>query len=424
MVESTLADAIARLPSHGRVFIHGAAATPTTLIQELVTQAARFDALELIHIHTHGDAPYGDPALAPHFRVTNLFVGENMRRRLDGDRIDYLPCFLSEIPNLFRSGSSRLDAALVSLSPPDAHGYCTLGPSVDIAQAAIETAPIIVAQLNRQMPRVHGSGAIHISRVTAWVDVDESLHGCDPEPPSEVHLRIAGFVASVIEDGATLQLGIGAIPNAVLKALRDHRHLGLHSEMFSDGAIDLMESGAIDNSQKKVFRGFSAASFVVGSERLYRKIDDNPSVALYDAAIINNPRLIAKNPRVTAVNSAVEVDLTGQVCADSIGHKVISGVGGQMDFIRAASLAERGRPIIALPSRTTRGQTRIVPTLHEGAGVVTTRAHVHWVATEWGIANLYGRTLGERARLLTDLAHPDDREGLAKAWRDRYATSH
>jgi 4-hydroxybutyrate CoA-transferase len=419
MVQTTLADAIAHLPSHGRVFVHGAAATPNALIGELVVQAARFDELELIHIHTHGDAAYADDAWSKNFRITNLFVGENMRRRLDGERIDYLPCFLSEIPNLFRSGSRRLDAALVSLSPPDAHGFCTLGTSVDIAQAAIETAPIIIAQVNRRMPRVHGSGSIHISRVTAWVEVDESLHGCDPEPTDDVHARIAHHVAGIVEDGATLQLGIGAIPDAVLKALRHHRHLGLHTEMFSDGAVDLMQVGAIDNSQKRVFRGFSAASFVVGSDRLYRHIDDNPSIALYDATTINNPRLISKNPKVTAVNSAVEIDLTGQVCADSIGTKIISGVGGQMDFIRAASLSEHGRPIIALPSRTRRGESRIVPVLKSGAGVVTTRAHVHWVATEWGIANLYGRTLGERARLLIGLAHPDDREMLGRAWHER-----
>lgn len=419
-MQTTASDAIARLPVHGRVFVHGAAATPTVLLRELVAQAARFDELELIHIHTHGDAAYADPVYAPHFRVTALFVGENVRRYLDGGRVDYLPCFLSEIPNLFRSGARRLDAALVSLSPPDAHGYCTLGPSVDIAQAAVETAPIILAQINRRMPRVHGSGAIHISRVAGWVEVDESLHGFAPDAPDKTHMRIAEHVASVIEDGATLQLGIGAIPNAVLKALRHHRHLGLHTEMFSDGAIELMRHGAIDNSRKRVFEGFSAASFVVGSDDLYRHVDDNPSIALYDAATINNPRLISKNPKVTAVNSAVEVDLTGQVCADSVGPRVISGVGGQMDFIRAASLSEGGRPIIALPSRTRRGEPRIVPTLRPGAGVVTTRAHVHWVATEWGIANLYGKTLGERAHLLTGLAHPDDREALARAWRERF----
>ncbi len=419
-MQTTVSDAIARLPGHGRLFVHGAAATPTVLLRELVAQAARFDELELIHIHTHGDAAYADPVYAPHFRVTALFVGENVRRYLDGGRVDYLPCFLSEIPNLFRSGARRLDAALVSLSPPDAHGYCTLGPSVDIAQAAVETAPIILAQINRRMPRVHGSGAIHISRVAGWVEVDESLHGCAPDAPDKTHMRIAEHVASVIEDGATLQIGIGAIPNAVLKALRHHRHLGLHTEMFSDGAIELMRHGAIDNSRKRVFEGFSAASFVVGSDDLYRHVDDNPSIALYDAATINNPRLISKNPKVTAVNSAVEVDLTGQVCADSVGPRVISGVGGQMDFIRAASLSEGGRPIIALPSRTRRGEPRIVPTLRPGAGVVTTRAHVHWVATEWGIANLYGRTLGERAHLLTGLAHPDDREALARAWRERF----
>jgi len=417
----TAAEAIALLPRSGRVFVHGAAATPRVLLEALVAQADRFEGLELLHLHTHGEATWAAARHAPSFRVTCLFVGENVRPALDGDRVDYLPCFLSEIPNLFRSGTRALDAALVHVSPPDAHGFCTLGTSVDVAQAAVETAPLLIAQVNRQMPRVHGSGAIHISRFAACVEVDASLNGHPPEPPDPINARIAAHVAGIIEDGATLQLGIGAIPDAVLAALSSHRHLGLHTEMFSDGAVALMRSGAIDNSQKHVFRGFSAASFVVGSEDLYRYIDDNPSIALHDAATINNPRLISKNPRVTAINSAVELDLTWQICADSVGPRIISGVGGQMDFIRAASLSERGKPIIAIASRTRRGQPRIVPTLAPGAGVVTTRAHVHWVATEWGIANLYGRTLGERARLLIDLAHPDDREGLSRAWRDRFA---
>ncbi len=420
---TTAADVIAQLPRSGRVFVHGAAATPRVLLEALVAQAGRFDGLELLHLHTHGEATWAQVQHAKAFRVTNLFVGENIRKSLDGERVDYLPCFLSEIPNLFRSGARALDAALVHLSPPDAHGYCSLGTSVDVAQAAIETAPLILAQINRQMPRVHGSGAIHISRVAACVEVDVPLGGATPEPPDEVHSRIAGHVAGIIEDGATLQLGIGAIPDAVLAALSSHRHLGLHTEMFSDGAVPLMQSGAIDNSRKLVFRGFSAASFVVGSEALYRHIHDNPSVALHDAATINNPRLVYKNPKVTAVNSAVEIDLTGQICADSVGPRIISGVGGQMDFIRAASLSPGGKPIIAIASRTRRGEPRIVPTLASGAGVVTTRAHVHWVATEWGIANLYGRTLGERAHLLIGLAHPDDRERLARAWHDRFASS-
>lgn len=415
---STAAEALRVLPDRARVFVHGAAATPEVLVDALVQDLDRFAALELMHIHTHGPAAYAAPE-HPRVRVANLFVGPNMRRQLDYDRVDYLPCFLSEIPTLIRSGRRPVDAALLHLSPPDAHGFCTLGTSVDCALAAADTAPLLIAQINRQMPRVHGAGAIHLSRLTRFIEVNTPLTRSTPPRLEEVHHRIAAHVAPLIEDGATLQVGIGAVPDAVLSALHGHRHLGIHTEMFADGLVDLIEAGAVDNSRKRVFRGQTVASFAMGTQRLYDFLDDNPSIALHDAAVVNDTRVIRKNPHVVAINSAVEIDLTGQVCADSVGANIISGVGGQMDFIRGASLSERGRPIIALTSRTDRGRPRIVAELTPGAGVVTTRAHVHFVATEFGAVDLYGKTLGERARALIGLAHPDDREALAAAWHAR-----
>jgi 4-hydroxybutyrate CoA-transferase len=412
------AQALAALPARARVFVHGAAATPDALLAALGPMCEHFSAIELMHLHTHGPAHYADPG-HDWVRVTNLFVGANLRKRLDYERVDYLPCFLSEIPALFRSGRRPLDAALLHLSPPDAHGFCTLGTSVDVALAAVESVPLLVAQLNRRMPRVHGAGAIHVSRLTRWIEVDQPLTCAEPSAFGEVHRRIAGHVAPLVKDGATLQMGIGAVPDAVLSALQGHRHLGVHTEMFSDGLLDLIERGAVDNSRKKIFRGQTAASFVMGSQRLYDFVHDNPSVTLHDAAVINDTRVIRKNPDVVALNSAVEIDLTGQVCADSVGTRVISGVGGQMDFIRGASLSPGGRAIIALPSRTESGRARIVAELASGAGVVTTRAHVHFIATEHGVVDLYGKTLGERAKALIALAHPDDREPLAAAWHTR-----
>ncbi len=411
-------EALAALPAHARVFVQGAAATPDALLAALGGMASHFTALELMHLHTHGPATYADPG-HDWVRVTNLFVGANLRKRLDYERVDYLPCFLSEIPALFRSGRRPLDAALLHLSVPDAHGFCTLGTSVDVALAAAESAPILIAQVNQRMPRVHGAGAIHLSRLTRWFEVDRPLAAAEPVPFGDVHRRIAGHVAPLIKDGATLQMGIGAVPDAVLSALHGHRHLGVHTEMFSDGLLDLIECGAVDNSRKRIFRGQTAASFVMGSQRLYDFVHDNPSVTLHDAAVINDTRVIRKNPDVVALNSAVEIDLTGQVCADSVGTRVISGVGGQMDFIRGASLSPGGRAVIALPSRTESGRARIVAELASGAGVVTTRAHVHFIATEHGVVDLYGKTLGERARALIALAHPDDREALEAAWHAR-----
>jgi acyl-CoA hydrolase len=415
MRHRSAADATAAVASGHRVFIHGGAATPLGLVNALVAQADRLRDVELMHLHTSGPARYADSAYAASFRVVNLFVGPNIRSRLDHVRVDYLPVFLSEIPALFRS-RRRPDVALVQVSPPDRHGFVSLGTSVDVALAAVDTATTLIAQVNPRMPRVHGDGIIHIDRLHHWYEESCELPETPPQPIGPVEQAIGRNVASLIEDGATLQLGIGDVPNAILAELGGHRHLGLHTEMWSDGALPLLRSGAIDNSAKAVHPGRTISGFVVGTRALYDFIDDNPNVMQLDIGYVNSVEVIKRNPRVTAINSAVEVDLTGQVCADSIGDTIISGVGGQMDFIRGASLSAGGKPIIALPSRTSRGIGRIVARLRPGAGVVTTRAHVHHVVTEYGIADLYGKTLTERAHALIEIAHPLDRDALAAAW--------
>jgi len=411
----SLSQALSHVQSGQRVFLQGGVATPLQLVEGLVDQADRLRGVELIHLHVSGPARYADPEFAESFTVANLFVGGQMRSKLR-DGVDYLPCFLSEIPALFRSGRRPLDVALIHVSPPDAHGYCTLGASVDVARAAVESAALVIAQVNPRMPRVHGDGFVHLDEIDYHVEVEAPLPEVPAPPLSEAEVLIGQHAAGIIENGATLQMGIGAVPDAVLAALKGHRHLGIHTEMWSDGALDLIECGAVDNSRKAVHAGKTVSGFLMGSQRLYDFVDDNPAVVQLDIGYVNNPAVIARNPKVTAINSAVEIDLTGQVCADSIGFRVISGVGGQMDFIRGASISPGGKPIIALTSRTRRGEARIVPRLKKGAGVVTTRAHVHFVITEFGVADLYGRTLAERSRALIEIAHPDDREWLAQTY--------
>ena len=407
--KNSAADAIDLVKAGARIFVHGGAATPNALLSELVRQASRLTDVTLIHLHTEGPAAY-----AGAFRVLNLFVGENLRHRLDYDRVDYLPCFLSEIPALFRTRQCPLDVALLHVSPPDRFGYCSLGVSVDVAKAAVESAAIVIAQVNARMPRVHGDGLLHVSVFDALVEVDEPLPESRQPAPSLEETAIARSISALVEDGSTLQMGIGAIPNAVASQLAGHKNLGIHTEMWSDGALDLIEAGVVTNSNKKVHRGKSVSAFLYGSRRLYDFVNDNPSVIQLEIDYVNNPNTIARNPKVVAINSAVEVDLTGQVCADSVGHRIISGVGGQMDFMRGAALSEGGKPIIALGSLAKNGRSKIVSALQAGAGVVTTRAHVHYVVTEFGVAHLYGKTIGERARAMIAIASPAHRENLER----------
>ncbi|HEX6203373.1 MAG TPA: acetyl-CoA hydrolase/transferase C-terminal domain-containing protein [Thermoanaerobaculia bacterium] len=413
-------EAVRVIRSGDRVFLHTAAAAPLRLIEAMTARADELSAVEVVSLHTEGPAPYTAPEHAGSFRLNALFVGPNVREAVNDGRADFVPVFLSEIPQLLRGRALPVDVALVHVSPPDRHGFCSLGVSVDVSLAAVETARRVVAQVNPRMPRTHGDGMIHVDRLHALVEVDDELPERTPGPLSDVERAIGRHVASLIEDGATLQTGIGAIPTAVLASLGDHRELGVHTEMFSDGVIDLVERGVITGSRKKVHPGKILSTFLMGTRRLYDFVDDNPLVMMRDVAFVNDTAIIRQNPKAVAINSAIEVDLTGQVSADSIGTRIYSGVGGQMDFVRGASLSPGGRPIIALPSVTGRGESRIVPFLRPGAGVVTTRAHVHFVVTEQGIASLYGRNLRQRARALAEIAHPDHREALARAAHERF----
>lgn len=413
-------EAVSCVRSGARVFIHSGAATPHVLMKALVAKAPELRNVELVHLHTEGPAPWSRPEVADAFFVNALFVAGNLRDAVSEGRADYTPVFLSEIPALFRQHVMPIDVALVHVSPPDRHGFCSLGVSVDVALAAVESATRVVAQVNPRMPRTHGDGILHVSHLHAMVEVDEPIPEPTPAARGPVEDAIGRHVAALVDDGATLQMGIGAIPDAVLASLRHHRGLGVHTEMFTDGLIDLIEAGVVTGEHKRTHPRKVVSGFAMGSRRLYDFIDDNPLFVFLDIAYVNDAAVIRRNPRVTAVNSAIEVDLTGQVCADSIGTYQYSGVGGQMDFVRGAALSEGGKPIIALPSTTKKGLTRIVPTLKPGAGVVTTRAHVHYVVTEYGVANLHGMNLRQRAHALIGIAHPDQREALAAAARERF----
>lgn len=414
------AEAVGEVKSGHRIYLHGMAAVPQALTRALTARAPELRGVEIVQLHTEGPADYAAPSLAESFRVNALFIGANMRQAVEERRADYTPIFLSEVPSLLRSGLLPLDWAFIQVSPPDHHGFCSLGISVEATRAAVLAAKRVVAQVNRHMPRSHGDGLIHVDHLDLMVEHDEALPEAVIHQPSATEMMIGRNVADLVEDGATLQMGIGAIPNAVLAALHDHRDLGIHTEMFSDGLIDLVEKGVVTNRAKRIHPGKIVSTFAMGTRRLFDFIDDNPLVAMLDVEYVNDTAVIRRNPRVTAINSAIEIDLTGQVCADSIGSRLYSGVGGQMDFIRGAAQSEGGKPIIALPARTRRGESRLVPVLKPGAGVVTTRAHVHWVVTEFGAVNLHGKNLRERARALAALAHPDDRDGLERAAFDRF----
>src|SRR5512134_3485507 len=415
-------EAVSVVKSGARVFIHSVAAAPRRLVEALTARAPELRVVEIVSLHTEGPAPYAAPELAKSFRVNALFVGANVRRAVEEGRADYLPVFLSEVPSLFRSGILPLDVALVHVSPPDRHGFCSLGVSVDVARAAVQTARVVVAQVNPRMPRSHGDGLIHVDAIDYMVEVDDPIHELRPAELTDVERSIGRHCAELVEDGSTLQIGIGAIPQATLAALGDHHRLGIHTEMLSDGVVDRVEKGVVTGEMKRVHPGKIVAGFAIGSRRLYDFLDDNPLVAMLDMAYVNDTAVIRRNPRVTAINSAIEVDLTGQVCADSIGDRQYSGVGGQMDFIRGASLSEQGKPIIALPSATSTGESRVVSMLKPAAGVVTTRAHVHFVVTEHGIADLFGKNLRQRAAALIAIAHPAHRDALAGEARRRFGS--
>jgi acyl-CoA hydrolase len=418
----TTADAAVRqIRSGNRVFIHGSAATPVTLVNAMQERHMELKDVELVSITTLGDVNFDKPEYRKSFFFNSLFVSASTRAVANSDDGDYVPIFLSEIPQLFRKAILPIDVALIQVSPPDMHGYCSLGTSVDIARSAVEVAKTVIAQVNPRMPRTHGDGFIHVSKidfiVESLLELPELNYSANVSP---VIVQIGKNVASLIENGATLQMGIGGIPDQVLKNLEGHQHLGIHTEMFSDGIIPLIEKGVINNSCKKLNTGKSVTGFMAGTRKLYDFVHDNPSVRVMDISYVNDTSIIRQNPKATAINSAIEIDLTGQVCADSIGTYQYSGIGGQMDFIRGASLSEGGKPIIALPSVTSKGTSRIVPYLKEGAAVVTTRGHVHWVVTEHGIVDLFGKNLKQRARALISIADPAHREALQAAYHARF----
>ncbi|WP_396195331.1 acetyl-CoA hydrolase/transferase family protein [Flavobacterium sp.] len=412
----TAAEAVKVVKSNDRVYVQAAAATPTVLTKALANRASELRNVEVCHLHTEGDAPYANPSLSDSFHVNSFFIGANVRHTLKAGNGSYTPVFLSELPHLFRKKVLLIDVAFIHVSPPDKHGYCSLGVSVEATVAAIENAKIVIAQVNTQMPRTFGDGILHESEIDYLVEVNEPIFSHEPTPFSKEEEKIGEYVASLIEDQSTLQMGIGSIPNAALSKLKNHKDLGLHTEMFSDGVIDLIESDVINCNYKGTLRGRVLATFLIGSKRLYDFVSDNPFIEMKESSMVNDTARIRKNPKMVAINSAIEVDVTGQVCADSIGANMYSGVGGQMDFIRGASLSEGGKAIIALPSLTKRGESRIVPYLKQGAGVVTTRSHVQYIITENGIANLYGKTLKQRIDEMVKIAHPTHQESIERSY--------
>jgi acyl-CoA hydrolase len=406
-------DAVAGIRSGEQLFVHGGAATPSVLLKALTDRAAELRDVGMVHVHTQGPAPHLAPEMADHFRHVALFIGANARDAVNEGRADYVPIFLSDIPRVFASGAIALDAALVNVSAPDAHGFCSLGTSVDAALAATRYARRVIAQVNRAMPRTHGDSFIHVDDIELGVDVDQPPYEHVERGIGDTERRIGEFVADLVPDGATLQLGIGAIPAAVAHALRDKRDLGMHTELFTDVVLELVRCGALTGARKEVNRGKIVSAFLMGSRALYDFVDDNPLIEMRPVDYTNDTAVIRRFRRMTAVNSAIAVDVTGQVSADSIGTHFYSGVGGQMDFIRGAALAEDGRAIIALPSTAVGGSvSRIVPVLPSGAGVVTTRAHVRTIVTEYGVAEMWGRSVRERAAALIGIAHPAFRDDL------------
>lgn len=405
-------DAVALMKDGMRVYIHGACASPLPLLEAMVARPSLTD-VTLYHLHVQGAAPFARPENVGRFHSISFFTGPNVRGIIESGQADFVPVFLSDVPGLFSSGAVPLDVALIQVSPPDKHGLCTLGTSCDATRAAVDSARMVIAEINEQMPRTHGYTAVPLSRLAAFIHTDRPLIAHLPEPAGEVESRIGQIVADLITDGSTLQMGIGGIPDAVLSRLQDKRDLGIHTEMFSDGLVDLVKSGAVTNRFKAVKPGRIVTSFVFGSKRVFDFVDDNALVEFHPSDRTNDTSIIRRIDNMVAINSALQVDLSGQVCADSIGHRIYSGIGGQMDFMRGAALSKGGKPILALPSTAKGGKlSRIVAELLPGAGVVTTRGHVHWIVTEYGAVNLHGLPLRKRGEALISIAHPDFRAEL------------
>lgn len=418
----TAQEAVKVIKSNDRVHLHSVAVTPHPLINAMVERGRNkeFRNVRIQHIHTEGPAPYADKEMEGIFMLESFFVGHNVRKQTQAGYADYIPVFLHETQRLIREGYLKVNVALIQVSTPDNFGYVSLGTSVDATLAAVEKADTVIAIVNPNVPRAFGDAMFHMSDIDIFVEDDSPLITAAPGPISDNDRKIGRYVAELVDDGATLQMGIGAIPNAVLSMLGNHKDLGVHSEMFADGILPLVEKGVVNGKNKKIDRGRLVATFLMGSKKLYDFVDNNPGVAMQDVKYTNRVNVIAKNPKVTAINSALQIDITGQVCADSIGTIHYSGVGGQIDFLRGASLSRGGKPILAMPSITNKGVSKIAPILTPGAGVVSTRANIHWLVTEYGAVNLYGRTLQDRAKLIISISHPEHQENLDKAAFERF----
>ncbi|MFI3277639.1 MAG: acetyl-CoA hydrolase/transferase C-terminal domain-containing protein [Rikenellaceae bacterium] len=422
----TAEEAVKSIKSGDHIHLSSVASAPQCLIKAMCARGDNGELrdVHIHHLHTEGPAPYADSKYSGIFQLDSFFVGHNVRKQTQAGDADYIPVFLSETQKLYRCGAVPCNVAMIQVSVPDKHGYVSLGTSVDATLAAVETAETVIAVVNKYVPRSFGDAMIHSSRINLFVEEDNPLEEAHFSTPSETEVAIGKHCAALIEDGATLQMGIGAIPNAVLSQLTGHKNLGIHTEMFADGVLPLVESGVINGAAKNIDRGMMVSTFLMGSQKVYDFIDDNPGVRMMDVGYTNDPYIIAKNDRVTAINSALQVDLTGQICADSLGTKFYSGVGGQVDFVYGASLSKGGKAIMAMPSITNKGLSKIAPVLTSGAGVVTTRAHIHWFVTEFGAVDLYGKSMQERARLLISISHPSAQEELDKAAFERFGSHH
>ena len=423
---TTAEEAVKVIKSGDHIHLSSVASAPQCLIKAMCERgrAGELKDVHIHHLHTEGPAPYSEPEFEGVFQLDSFFVGGNVRKTTQAGYADYIPIFLSETQKLYRTGAVPCNVAMIQVSTPDQHGYVSLGTSVDATLAAVECADHVIAVVNKYVPRAFGDAMIHSSKIDLFVADDQPLEEAHFTAPNEVEVKIGKYCAELIEDGATLQMGIGAIPNAVLAQLGGHKNLGIHTEMFADGVLPLVRAGVINGEAKNIDKGKMVSTFLMGSQDVYNFIDDNPAVLMMDVGYTNDPYVIAKNDKVTAINSALQVDLTGQVCADSLGRKFYSGVGGQVDFIYGASLSKGGKAIIAMPSITNKGVSKICDTLMPGAGVVTTRSHMHWFVTENGAVDLYGKSLQERARLLISVAHPSAQEELDRAAFERYGSHH